>query len=153
MCPLAPGGLLQSCSLWEEKGLSFKNLLLKGQRTVVPQGDPQVFTGGSCLKKSLLYSLGLLSPKAGPLGMLVEFPRLSPAETSLRRSGLRPLQKALESPLENSTQISSKGFFFDCGTIYSLWQGFKAFRAQLLKLYELIAHPAHQLGQQVVYGC
>lgn len=46
--------------------------------------------------------------------------------------------------MENSSQISSKGCFFDCGTIYSPWQGFKAFRAQLLKLYELIAHPAHQ---------
>lgn len=125
---------------------------LKGQRTVVPQGDPQVFTGGSCIKKSLVYSLGLFSPKAGPLGILVEFPRLSP-ETSLKRPGLQSLQKAFENPMENSSQISSKGFFFDCGTVCSLWQGFKAFRAQLLKLYELISHPTHQLGQQVVYGC
>lgn len=126
---------------------------LKGQRTIVPQGDPQVFTGGSCIKKSLVYSLSLFSPKTGPLGMLVEFPRLSPAETSLKRPGLLSLQKALENPMENSSQISSKGFFFDCGTVYSLWQDFKAFRAQHLKLYELIAHPAHQLGQQVVHGC
>lgn len=49
----------------EGQPLSSKNLLLKGQRTTVPKGDPQMFIDGSFIKKALLCSVGLSSPKAG----------------------------------------------------------------------------------------
>lgn len=87
--------------------MSSKNLLLEGQRTTVPQGDPQVFTDGSFIKKALLCSVGLSLSKAGPSDKLLEASGFLSHEASLRRIGqdagfvckrVRSLQKAPRSP-------------------------------------------------------